>query len=162
MSERKNKGWNNLKTEENSFALYDRERLREVSRKGAEASHKVRQEKKNAKQALEKILSMGATDEIIAGAELSPELAEQLKAEIENATIYDLMQLVAVGSALGGDMRAVEYVRDTYGDKPSNKIDMQTEETALTDADRMLLEKVSRRLENPDLYVAYDATGENQ
>lgn len=96
MSERKNKGWNNLRTEENSFALYDRDRLREVSRKGAEASHKARAEKKNAREALEKILSMGVTDEIIAGAELSPELAEQLKAEIENATIYDLMQLVAV------------------------------------------------------------------
>ncbi len=161
MSERRNKGWQNLKTEENSFALYDRDRLREVSRKGAEASHKARAEKKSARQALEKILTMNVTDQIVNGAELSPELAEQLKAEFPDATLYDLLQLVAVGNALGGDMRAVEYVRDTCGDKPSNKIDMQTENAPLSEADRMLLEKVSRRLDNPDLYIAVDATQEN-
>lgn len=153
MNQKTNKGWRNLKTEENSFSLYDPDRLREISRKGAQACHKVRAEKKTARQALEKILSMNVTDEIIYGAELPTELAEQLKAHYPDATLYDLMQLVALGRALDGDMRAAEYVRDTYGDRPTNKVDIATD--AISDADRELLEQISARLSDPDTVIAH-------
>ena len=153
MSQKTNKGWRNLKTEENSFSLYDPERLREISRKGAQATHKIRAEKKTARQALEKILSMNVTDEIIYGSELPTELAEQLKKYHPDATLYDLMQLVALGRALDGDMRAAEYVRDTYGDKPTNKVDIATD--TISDADRELLEQISARLHDPDTVIAH-------
>ena len=158
MSEKKkNKGWNNLRTKENSFALYDPERLREVSRKGAQATQKLRAEKKTARQALGKILSMSVTDEILYRSDLAPELAERLKNEYPDATLYDLMQLVALGQALGGDMRACEYVRDTFGDKPSNKIDVASN-TVTTDADRELLKILSERLNDPNIQIVADCT----
>lgn len=153
MNQKTNKGWRNLKTAENSFSLYDPERLKEISRKGAQATHKIRAEKKTARQALEKILSMNVTDEIIYGAELPTELAEQLKKYHPDATLYDLMQLVALGRALDGDMRAAEYVRDTYGDRPTNKVDIATD--AMSDADRLLLEQINARLCDPDTVIAH-------
>lgn len=159
MNQKTNKGWRNLKTEENSFSLYDQERLKEISRKGAQATHKIRAEKKTARQALEKILSMNVTDEIIYGAELPTELAEQLKKYHPDATLYDLMQLVALGRALDGDMRAAEYVRDTYGDKPTNKVDIATD--TMSDADRELLEQINARLCDPDTVIARNIDNDN-
>lgn len=153
---RTNKGWKNLKTEQNSFALYEPDRLREISRKGAQATHKIRAEKQNARKALEKILSMNVTDEIIYGAELPTELAEQLKENFPDATLYDLMQLVALGRALDGDMRACEYVRDTFGDRPTNRVDIATD--VMSDADRTLLEHISARLNDPKTVIAHDIT----
>ena len=158
MSEqRTNKGWNNLKTEENSFALYDRDRLREISRKGALATHKIQKEKRNARQALERILSMNVTDEIIYGAELPSELAAQLREYYPDATLYDLMQLVALGRALDGDMRACEYIRDTFGDKPSSKVEVSNSNIT-TDEDREMMQHIYERLSNPDMVIALDIT----
>ena len=161
MSEqRNNKGWKNLKTEEHSFSLYDKDRLREISRKGAQATHKIQKEKRNARQALERILSMNVTDEIIYGAELPTELAEQLREYYPDATLYDLMQLVALGRALDGDMRACEYIRDTFGDRPSSKVEVSNSNIT-TDSDRELMKLISARLNNPDTVIALDVTGKD-
>jgi hypothetical protein len=156
-----NKGWQNLKPEENSFARYDPERLREISRKGAEACNKVKQEKRSAKAALEKILSMSATDELINNSELPEELAKRLKTAFPDATINDLLQCIAVGNAVGkGDMRALEFIRDTVDGRPTNKLDVQAETETITENDRRLLEKVAARLENEemDLCIVKDVT----
>lgn len=155
------KGLQNLRTAENSFALYDKERLREVSRRGAERTAQIKREKQSARAALERLLSMKATDEIINGAELPEELAEKLKQEFPDATLNDLLQCVALGNALAGDMRALEFCRDTIGEKPSTKVDMLGDnDMIMTENDRKLLEKVSARLEQEDLIIAKDVTGD--
>ncbi|WP_034452456.1 hypothetical protein [Butyrivibrio sp. AE2032] len=47
--------------------------------------------------------------------------------------------------AIRGDTKALEYIRDTLGEKPTEKINAEV--TALTPEDKELLERVSRRLE---------------
>lgn len=139
------KGWSNLQPEKYSFAVMDKERAREISRKGAQAVNKLHGEKKTAKQALERILTLKVNDEIIAGADLPEELANRLKRDNPDITLYDLIQIVAAGKAAGGNIKAAEYIRDTYGDKPVEKVDISADVT--TDADRALLSSIAARLD---------------
>lgn len=147
------KGWSNLRAgqTEHNFAVIDKERAREISRKGGIAVQKLHGEKKTARDALARILTLKVDDEILAGAELSDELATKLKRDNPNATLYDLIQLVAVGKAAGGNMKAAEYVRDTFGDKPVDKVDISAEIT--TEADRALMASIAERLENTGAHL---------
>lgn len=160
MSEKRNKGWDNLKPEVYNFGNLDKERLREISKKGQEKSAEVKRQRRTARECLENVLSLEVTDDIIAGAALPDELKERLIKNNPHATMYDLIQLVALGLATGGDLKAVEYVRDTMGDKPSAKLDVTTMDI-MTENDRKLLEQVSERLNDPTLIVAKDITEEN-
>ena len=139
------KGWSNLQPEKYNFSVIDKDRAKEISRKGALAVNKLHGERKTAREALERILSLKVTDNIIAGADLSDELAERLKRDNPDATLYDLINLVAVGRAAGGNMKAYELIRDTFGDKPVDKVDITADVT--TEADRALLASIGRRLE---------------
>ena len=145
------KGWSNLQPEKYNFAVMDKERAREISRKGAAAVHKLHGEKKTAKQALERILTLKVNDEIIAGADLPDELAEKLRRDNPDATLYDLINLVAAGKAVGGNMKAYELVRDTFGDKPVEKVQVDADVT--TDADRKLLASIAERLDNTGAHI---------
>lgn len=139
------KGWSNLQPEKYNFAVIDKDRAKEISRKGAQAVNKLHGEKKTARDALERILSLRVTDGILAGADLSDDLAERLKRDNPDATLYDLINLVAVGRAAGGNMKAYELVRDTFGDKPVEKVDITADVT--TEADRALLASIAARLD---------------
>jgi len=150
------KGWSNLEKRV-PFNQMEPEKLREISRKGGEAVQKLYGEKKTAKEALENILTLKIDDRIIGKADLEPELAERLKRSNPNATIYDLMQIVAVGRALGGNMKSYELIRDTYGDAPIKQIEIN--ENITTDSDRELMRQLSERLQQADVVVVQDQTG---
>ena len=150
------KGYKNLQPEKYNFNVIDPEKRKEICRKGAAAVNKLHGEKKTAKQALENILTLKVSDEIIAGADLDPAIAAKLKRDNPDATLYDLIQIVAAGRAVGGNIKAAEYIRDTYGDKPVDKMEVTAE--IMTDKDRALLEKISRRLDDPGLVIAKDVT----
>jgi len=141
------KGWSNLEKRV-SFNMMDPEKLKEISRKGGEAVQRLYGEKKTAKQALENILTLKINDEIINQADLSPELAEKLRRSNPDATLYDLMQIVAVGRAVGGNMKSYELIRDTYGDMPIKQIEVN--ENITTDQDRALLKDIAERLKNAE------------
>lgn len=154
---RTNKGWKNLKPGIVGFNAMDKDKLREVSRKGNAKMRQIVQERRTAKKCLEDILTLECTDDIIAGAELDPLLAEQLKKYADKITLYDLVQLVATGAAIGGNMRAAEYIRDTYGDMPVKQLNIDGA-SIVTDADRELMEQINSRLNNPDVTIAFDVT----
>lgn len=139
------KGWKNLQPEKYNFAVMDQEKRKEICRKGAEAVNKIKGEKRTAKEALENILTLRVNDKIISSADLEPELAERLKRSGIDITLYDLIQLVAAGRAVGGNMKAYELIRDTYGDMPIKQIEVT--ENITTDADRELMRQLSERLE---------------
>ena len=145
------KGWLNMEKGRTSFNTMDKDRQREIARMGANAVNKLHGEKKTAKQALERILSLKVDDNIIAGADLPEDLAAKLKRDNPNATLYDLMQIVAVGRAVSGNMKAYELVRDTVGDKPVDKLDISAEIT--TEADRALLDSINARLNEKGAHV---------
>lgn len=157
MSEKKNKGWNNLQPDKYSFANMPKDKLRAISRKGQARMVEVTQERRTAKQCLTDILGLEATESIIAGAELDPEIAEQLKGYADKITMYDLINLVAVGLAAGGNVRALEYVRDSVGDIPVKQISVEGA-NIMTNEDRTLLEHVAARLNDPDMLIVADVT----
>lgn len=153
------KGWKNLQPEKYNFAVMDQDKHREISRKGAAAVNKLYGEKKSARESLETILTLKVTPEIIAGADLPQELAERLQRTNPDATLYDLIQIVAAGRAVGGNMKAYELIRDTYGDKPHETVDVNANVT--TDQDRELMRKIAERLDHAELIQVVDQDSHN-
>lgn len=139
------KGWKNLEKRV-SFNAMDPEKAAEIRRKGAEAVNALKGEKRTAREALENILTLKASDAIISGADLPEELADRLKRSGISITMYDLLQLVAVGRAAGGNMKAYELIRDTYGDMPVKQIEVS--ENITTDSDREMMRQLTERLKN--------------
>ena len=141
------KGWKNL-SRDYQLNKIDPEKRREICQKGAAAVNKIRGEKKTAREALENILTLKVNDKIINAADLEPEIAERLKRSGSEVTFYDLINLVAVGRAVGGNMKAYELVRDTYGDKPIERVEVS--ENVTTDQDREMMRAIAARLEAGD------------
>ena len=140
------KGYKNLligQTVHNIKNMTPEERS-EFSRKGAAAVQALHGEKKTARESLERLLTLKVTPEIIAGADLPEEIAQRLRRDNPDATLYDLIQLVAVGRAVGGSIRAAEYVRDTHGDKPADRV--QVQQDIMTDQDREMLARIADRI----------------
>ena len=142
------------------FNQMDPEKVKEIRRKGAEAVNQLHGEKKTAKQALASVLTLKATDEVVKAADIDPKIAERLKRDNPNATLYDLIQAVAVGRALEGNVKAMEYVRDTHGDAPIKQIEVT--ENITTDADRELMRQLSERLQDGGrIEIVKDVTEDN-
>ena len=149
------KGWKNLQPI--PFNKMDEKTAREIRSKGGKAVQEIRGEKKSAKQVLDNLLTLKATDAIIDGSDLQPELVERLKRGTKNATLYDVMGAVALGKALDGNVKAMEYIRDTYGDKPSDKVQIDGN-NLITDQDRNLLAQIAKRLEDKEILVVQDVS----
>jgi len=138
------------------FDQWDKDELHAVAVKGGEAVQQLHGERRTAKESLQNILTLKVTDDIVTGADIDPAIAAKLKRDNPNATLYDLIQAVAVGRALEGNIKAAEYVRDTHGDKPVDRVEVAAD--IMTDADREMLQKISRRLDDPDVVVVKDIT----
>ena len=132
------------------------EERHEIAVKGGKAVQELHGEKKTAKQALENILSLKVTDDIIAKADIDPSIAERLKKDNPDATFYDLIQAVAIGRAIDGSINAMQYVRDTNGDKPTDKIEMTTD--IMTEQDREMLQAIAQRLEGVEVVRVVDGS----
>ena len=135
------------------------EKRQEICRKGGKAVQELHGEKKTAKQALQNVLSLKVTPEIIAGADIDEAIADRLKRDNPNATIYDLIQAVAVGRALEGNIKAAEYVRDTHGDRPIERVEVTDNVT--TDQDRELMRTIADRLQSGELIQVVDQDSHN-
>lgn len=131
------------------FDQWDKDKLHEVAVAGGKAVQELHGERRTAKESLSNFLTLKVTDEIIANADIDEKIAERLRKDNPNATLYDLIQAVAVGKALEGNMKAYELVRDTHGDKPVDKVDISGE--IMTESDRAMLGKVAERLADPSV-----------
>lgn len=63
----------------------------------------------------------------------------------EGTTLLEAANLAQIRRAMKGDTKAAEYVRDTLGEKPTEKLDASI--TALTPEDKELLQRVQARLD---------------
>lgn len=91
------------------------EEMIENGRKGGKASGKARREKKEMRERIRTILEMGITDGRIQDFKSFKDVANK------NISIQDAILIAQVKKALKGDTRAVEFLRDTAGMKPSDK-----------------------------------------
>ena len=103
----------------NLVSLADRttEEQREIARMGGIASGEARRERRRMRDALEALLSMRLGVEWVP-AELS---AAMEAAGCEDVDAVDVLAMTAFVKASEGDMRAMEFIRDTVGEKPRDE-----------------------------------------
>ena len=138
------KGWKNLRPI--PITQRDPEERREICQKGAQAVNKIRGEEKTAKQSLDRMLSILATEDILNSADIETSLAERLRRENPDMTLYDAMNAAAIGRALSGNVKAMEYVRDTRGDAPVKQVEIT--ENVTTESDRAMMAQLAEMLQN--------------
>lgn len=117
-----NKGWDNL------IPLNQRtpEEVKAITTKGAEASNRVQAKRKTFKEIFELLLE----DKAIDGS---------------NLTNNELLALQMITEAHKGNTKAFELVRDTIGEKPTDKTENKTE-VNISDEDKKLLNNLYERL----------------
>ena len=84
---------------------------REIAKKGGIASGKSRRKKKTIRETLEMMLSGKMPD---------------------GATRQDAIVVALMEKALSGDVRAFEAIRDSIGEKPSDKVDVRSSDGSMT------------------------------
>ena len=88
-----------------------REKAAENGRKGGIASGKAKRERKAMREALEEILSREYVE-------------KETGDKVDGST---LIMVKTFKNALNGDMRAIEFIRDTLGEKPTEKVEVNAD-----------------------------------
>lgn len=92
------------------------EEVRENARKGGIKSGEVRREKKRMKEMLEMLLEKELTN-----------------SNGEKATTLEAMMTACIKKALKGDIKANEFIRDTTGQKPQDKMQIEIDRPIIYD-----------------------------
>ena len=92
------------------------EEQRMIAQKGGKASGKARKDKREQKQIIMDVLAMPLEDGSV------EQITSLAAAEGANLSINQAIIIQQVKRALKGDTRAAEYLRDTSGQKPSDKV----------------------------------------
>lgn len=100
---------------------------------GAIASNATQSTRRSIREILEELSTRTVT----------AEEAEEYGME-EGTSLLEAATLAQFRRAMKGDTKAAEYVRDTLGEKPTDKIDASV--TSLTAEDKAMLERISARL----------------
>lgn len=112
----------------------------EAGKKGAAKANETRRRKKKLKDALQIILELPA----------SPKNKEQLRfIGIEDDQEMNNQMLIAVAAfqrAMKGDVRAMEFIRDTTGNMPMNKLDEARAKLARAQA-KLIDTQIKREIE---------------
>ena len=111
---------------------------KELARKGGLASARARRKKKDLQDMLGTLLATPATPEML-------EKASALGIDASDAdTLYDALCVALFGKALSGDAYAFQLIRDSAGDKPTEK--SETAVSILTDKDREVMASIEKRI----------------
>ena len=106
----------------NEFALMTPERRAECGRKGGIAKREARRKKKEMRETLDILLNMPMKKGKVYTAEDIKCFAD-LKGK--NITIDQAMMIKLVQKALSGDLNSISMVRDTIGEKPSDRVEVK-------------------------------------
>lgn len=127
-----------------TFRAYNGGKLAQLENDPAEASRRgiiggpASQDTQQARRSIREIL------EELSKKTVTAEEAEQYGME-EGTTLLEAANLAQMRRAMKGDTKAAEYVRDTLGEKPADKIDASV--TGLTAEDKEMLQRVQARLD---------------
>ena len=111
-----------------------------IHRKGAEASNATQAQRRSIKEILEQLSRKSA----------DPEDLERLGLE-EGTNNLEAANYAAIQRAIRGDIKALEYIRDTLGEKPVDKISAEVE--TITPEDRKQIERILNRTKAQDIVV---------
>ena len=111
-----------LEKGKNAFARMTPEQRAECGRKGAEKANETRRKRKEMRETLDILLNMPLKKGKVYSAEEIKSFAD-LKGK--NITIDQAMMITLVQKALKGDLNAITMVRDTVGEKPTDKMEIK-------------------------------------
>lgn len=135
----KSDGWKNLQPLNGN----DPEREKEVRRKGAAAGREIQKKRKALRDIMDTLLALPAGNELFESD--ITEAAKVLAMEHgEMLTAYDAVSLAQIAKAAKGDTEAARWVRDSAGDKPTEK--QQIVADVVTPADAEIAKRVAERL----------------
>ena len=130
----------------NLVSLKDRppEERAEIARKGQVASTKVKRHKKALRDIMEVVLSLEAPQDMLeAGNEIARKMQRLAKSRGEAVDVYEAIAMAQAHRAAQGDTAAATWVRDSAGDKPTDKL-AQIGGPEVTEADIALLRKLDK------------------
>lgn len=114
------------------------DRRREIARQGGLASAAARKRKKDIREVFDALLSSPATPEM-------QEKAEKLGFDAETVgTIYDVLGVAMINKALSGDGYCFQLVRDSAGDKPTDKSEVTA--SVMTGKDLEIMRNLEARI----------------
>ena len=111
-----------LEKGKNAFARMTPEQRAEYGRKGAEKANETKRKRKEMRETLDILLNMPLKKGKVYSAEEIKSFAD-LKGK--NITIDQAMMVCLVQKALKGDLNAISMVRDTVGEKPTDKMEIK-------------------------------------
>ena len=111
-----------LEKGKNAFARMTPEQRAECGRKGAEKANETKRKRKEMRETLDILLNMPLKKGKVYSAEEIKSFAD-LKGK--NITIDQAMMVCLVQKALKGDLNAITMVRDTVGEKPTEKMEIK-------------------------------------
>ena len=111
-----------LEKGKNAFARMTPEQRSEYGRKGAEKANETKRKRKEMRETLDILLNMPLKKGKVYSAEEIKSFAD-LKGK--NITIDQAMMITLVQKALKGDLNAITMVRDTVGEKPTDKMEIK-------------------------------------
>ena len=111
-----------LEKGKNAFARMTPEQRAECGRKGAEKANETKRKRKEMRETLDILLNMPLKKGKVYSAEEIKSFAD-LKGK--NITIDQAMMITLVQKALKGDLNAITMVRDTVGEKPTEKMEIK-------------------------------------
>lgn len=133
----KNFNENSLKPlKENQIRLNDREDFREICRKGGKARVKQKKEVRHAKEILSQLLAEDLPKE---------EVIQILGKDSNDRNTYSVMIQKMVQVANSGNVKAFAELRDTFGDKPTESVELTA--NVITDKDRQLLALLADKMQ---------------
>ena len=112
-----------MANEQNLVSLGDRtaEERKAIGSKGGKRSVEVRRERKTMRESLIALLSLPVGEGDMFDTEEAKSFREL---EAKNLTVQDVLNLAMLKKARGGDVSAYTSIRDTIGEKPSDKVDV--------------------------------------
>lgn len=118
------------------------EEARERGRRGGRASGRARRAKRDMRETFRELLDMPLKPGGMTG------FGTLEGAEGKNMTVGEAIAMRMIRDAMGGDVRAAEFVRDTSGQRPSQAVEVTAPTRDAADAFAALLDEV--RAEAPD------------
>lgn len=129
--------------------LNNSEDAREIQRMGAEASNAKQAHRRSMAEIMDDLLKKPASKVLALLTEDEQHTKLSTLMAGTDATVYDLVAArMAIEAIANGDTKAATFVRDSAGDKPVEQQEISA--NVMTDADRALLAKVSKRVDTAE------------
>lgn len=120
------------------------EEARERGRRGGRASGRARRAKRDMRETFRELLDMPLKPGGMTG------FGTLEGAEGKNMTVGEAIAMRMIRDAMGGDVRAAEFVRDTSGQRPSQSVEVKAPARDAADAFLALLDEVRAEARDGD------------